>query len=159
MSRSERPRGLACMTLLLRRILLLLTSAIGLFVGAWAAFLPQEFYDSFPGLGLGPWVGVDGPFNEHLVRDVGALYLGLAAAGIVAAASTGVAASRAVAVAWIVFSVPHLAYHLQHGEGLDGGNMVAQAISLSSTIVLAVPLLLPDRARKGPRRDATGALP
>lgn len=135
------------MTILLRRALLIATSAIGAFVGTWAALLPAAFYESFPGIGLGPWVAADGPYNEHLVRDVGALYLGLAAAGVYAALSRGTGASRAVAVAWIVFSVPHLAYHLQHGEHLDGGDQLAQAVSLSSTIVLAVPLLLPERRR------------
>ena len=35
------------------------------------------FYDDFPGLGRS-WVAADGPYNEHLVRDVGALNLALA---------------------------------------------------------------------------------
>lgn len=56
------------MTILLRRALLIATSAIGAFVGTWAALLPAAFYESFPGIGLGPWVAVDGPYNEHLVR-------------------------------------------------------------------------------------------
>jgi len=132
----------------LRRIFLLVTSAIGAVVGVWAALLPTQFYDSFPGLGLGPWVGVDGPYNEHLIRDVGALYLALAAAGIYAACATGIQAGRAVGIAWIVFSVPHLAYHAQHIEGFDGLNLAVEIVSLSSTIVLALPLLLPARERR-----------
>ena len=136
-----------------RRILLLVTSAIGTVVGVWAALLPTEFYESFPGLGLGPWVAVDGPFNEHLIRDVGALYLALAAGGVYAACTSGTQAGRAVGIAWIVFSVPHLAYHLGHTAGLSGVDLVVEIVSLSSTIVLAVPLLLPARgATKGPRR-------
>ncbi len=47
-------------------------------VGAWAALAPRSFYDDFPGGGR-HWVAVDGPFNEHLVRDVGTLNLALAA--------------------------------------------------------------------------------
>ena len=47
------------MNLPLRRIFLVITSLIGTVVGIWAAFLPTEFYESFPGLGLGPWVAVD----------------------------------------------------------------------------------------------------
>ena len=140
------------MTHTIRRVLLWITSAIGLFVGAWAAFLPQSFYDSFPGVGLGPWVGVDGPFNEHLIRDVGALYLALAAAGIYAAFTSGVQASRAVGIAWLVFSVPHLAYHLHHLEGFSALDAVTQVITLSSTIVLAVPLILPNRRDRSLRR-------
>jgi len=136
------------MNITLRRVFLAITSMIGTGVGVWAASLPVEFYDSFPGLGLGPWVAVDGPYNEHLVRDVGALYLGLAVAGFYAAATGGVQAARVVAVAWIVFSIPHLAYHLGHLEGLDALNAGVEIVSLSSTIVLAVPLLLPDRRPK-----------
>ena len=133
------------MTTSVRRVLLVVTSLIGTAVGVWAAFLPREFYDSFPGVGLGPWVAVDGPYNEHLVRDVGALYLGFAIAGFYAAATRGVQASRAVGVAWIVFSIPHLLYHLGHLEGLDALNAAVEIVSLSSTIVLAAPLLLRDR--------------
>lgn len=135
------------MNLTLRRVFLVVTSLIGSAVGIWAAFLPVEFYESFPGLGLGPWVAVDGPYNEHLVRDVGALYLGLAVAGFYAATTIGVQASRAVGIAWIVFSLPHLAYHLGHLEGFDALNIAVEIVSLSSTIVLAMPLLLPARPR------------
>ncbi len=82
------------------------------------------------------------------MRDVGALYLGLAVAGFYAAATKGVRAARAVGIAWIVFSIPHLAYHLHHLEGLDALNVTVEIVSLSSTIVLAVPLLLPNRSAK-----------
>ena len=68
----------------MRRILLWILNAIGAFVGVWALVFPREFYDSFPGLGFGAWA-TDGPFNEHLIRDVGALYLALVAAGVFAA--------------------------------------------------------------------------
>ena len=44
---------------------------------------PQSFYDDFPGLGRA-WVSVDGPYNEHLVRDVGALNLALLVLFVVA---------------------------------------------------------------------------
>ncbi|WP_213816160.1 hypothetical protein [Glaciihabitans sp. dw_435] len=81
-----------------RRIYLWITSIIGAVVGVWAAFLPLEFYDAFPGLGLGPWVAIDGPYNEHLVRDVGALYLALAAAGIYAALAMSWPFARATAI-------------------------------------------------------------
>jgi hypothetical protein len=41
----------------IRRIILALTAALGVFVGAWAAFWPTSFYDSFPGLGR-IWVAI-----------------------------------------------------------------------------------------------------
>jgi len=142
------------MNTLPRRILLAVTSLIGAFVGVWAAAFPQSFYDSFPGLGFGPWVGVDGPYNEHLIRDVGALYLALAASGIYAIVTRTIQAGRAVGVAWLVFSVPHFAYHLHHLEGFAPLDLVGQVISLGSTIVLAIPLIVPTRnlARKPTRK-------
>lgn len=52
-------------------------------VGTWAYALPREFYDHFPVV-LGEWISLDGPYNEHLVRDHGAQYLALGAASVAA---------------------------------------------------------------------------
>ncbi len=128
-----------------RRAILLVTALIGLYVGGWAAVAPRSFYDSFPGLGS-VWVAVDGPYNEHLVRDVGTLYVALAAASIVAAASHRADAGRVVGVAWLVFSIPHLTYHVAHLDGFSVKDVVGQVVALGATVVLAVPLLLPARA-------------
>ena len=46
------------------------------FVGAWAPAAPSSFYADFPFPGR-HWVRLLGPYNEHLVRDVGGLYLAL----------------------------------------------------------------------------------
>jgi hypothetical protein len=59
----------------LRAGLLLLASA-PLVVGMWALLVPHSFYDDFPLPGR-DWVSTLGPYNEHLVRDVGALNLAL----------------------------------------------------------------------------------
>lgn len=136
------------MTLLARRILLGVTSILGAFVGIWAAFAPRGFYDSFPSFGLGPWIAVDGPYNEHLIRDVGGLYLALAAAGVYALLQAGAHAARAartVGIAWIVFSIPHLIYHANHLAGLSGLNLVAEIISVGITVPIGILLVVPDR--------------
>ena len=57
------------------RLLLWLLALGNLGVGIQAAFTPRSFYDDFP-LGRG-WVALDGPYNQHLVRDVGSLNLAL----------------------------------------------------------------------------------
>ncbi len=59
----------------LRATLLLLASA-PLVIGVWALLVPRSFYDDFPLPGR-DWVSALGPYNEHLVRDVGALNLAL----------------------------------------------------------------------------------
>src|SRR5882672_914750 len=53
-----------------------LLCAYSLFIGLTAAFLPHTFYDDFPF--LAHWVERLPPYNEHLVTDVGGLYLGFA---------------------------------------------------------------------------------
>lgn len=85
----------------------------GVMVGAWAQFFPQAFYDSFPGLGRS-WVSADGPFNEHLVRDVGGLYLALSAVTLIAVFAKTCETVLAAALGWLVSQIPHFTYHMTH---------------------------------------------
>ncbi len=87
--------------------------ATGLVVGAWALGWPRAFYDSFPGFGHA-WVSPDGPYNGHLVRDVGAAYLTFAALAGLALVRPGRVTPSAVGFATLVFNVAHLAYHATH---------------------------------------------
>ncbi|SDY40518.1 hypothetical protein [Herbiconiux ginsengi] len=124
-----------------RRILLAATAILGAYVGLWAAFLPESFYDAFPGLGL-TWISADGPFNEHLIRDVGGLYLGLTAASVAAVFTRTAAPGRVVGLGWAVFGAIHFDYHLLHLEGsaIDVvGNVVSLGISLALGVLLALP--------------------
>jgi hypothetical protein len=134
----------------IRRIILAVTAALGVFVGAWAAFWHTSFYDSFPGLGR-IWVAIDGPFNEHLVRDVGALYLALAGASMAAIFSTRPDAGRVVGVAWTVFGIPHLAYHLAHLESLAPIDVIGNVVSLGGSLALGIVLMLPESKRRTER--------
>lgn len=137
----------------LRRIVLVVTALTGLFVGAWAAALPQSFYDSFPGFGF-MWISIDGPFNEHLIRDVGSLYLAISAIAIYAVVARGLAATRATGIAWVVFGVPHLTYHLLHLDGLSIADVIGNIVGLGSSLLLGVALLviahLEERASRAP---------
>lgn len=98
-------------------------------IGVWALVAPQSFYDDFPGLGR-VWVSVDGPYNEHLVRDVGALNLAVAAlfvAAFVRLARDLVAIAGVVALMW---GVPHAVYHLFNTEVLDVVDAVVSLLGL-----------------------------
>ena len=128
-----------------RRIILWILNATAGIVGIWALVLPREFYESFPGLGFAAWAS-EGPFNEHFVRDVGAFYLALLGAGVVAALQRRADASVAVGVAWLVFSIPHLTYHLGHLDHLPLLDVIAQPIALAATLVLSIPLIVPPRS-------------
>jgi len=115
-------------------------AAIGLLVGLWAGLAPRSFYEDFPGLGR-VWVAVDGPFNEHLVRDVGWLNLALTVATVWAAVTLGRTLVVAVLVAWLVMSLPHLAYHLGHLDGLATSDRVGELASLALVPLVAAALL------------------
>ena len=110
-------------------------------VGVWAALGPTSFYDGFPGLGR-VWVAVDGPFNEHLVRDVGQLFLAMAVVTWVAVVFPVALLVRAVAAAWLVQGLPHLVYHASHTDLYDTLDGVLNLTSLVLLVVLAAVALL-----------------
>ena len=116
-------------------------TTIGLIIGSWALFAPRVFYDGFPAPGH-HWISVDGPYNEHLVRDVGAFYLALAIASLMVLSRRGVSEARIVGAAWIVFSVPHLLYHLHHLAMYTRVDQIGLIATLGGTLLLALPLWL-----------------
>ena len=106
--------------------------------GLQAAFAPRSFFDDFP-LGRS-WIAHEGDaYNEHLVRDVGALFLAL----IVVTVWTLVRdrPARPVAAAWLVQGTLHLAYHAGHLDGFDTVDKVGLVGSLVSIPVLALVAL------------------
>ena len=123
------------------RIALALLVAQGLIVGIWAAAWPRSFYDDFPGGGR-TWVSVDGPYNEHLVRDVGALNLALAVVTLVALIAFTRVVALAAALGWIVYQAPHLVYHLRHLDLYDTSDKVANVASLVLALVLPIVVLV-----------------
>ena len=123
-------------TIVQRAVLAYLTFA-GLLVGVWAALFPRSFYDDFPGLGR-IWVAVDGPFNEHLVRDVGQLSVALSLVSLVAVITMVPLLVRVSAAAWLLNAVPHLVYHLRHLDGYDTFDQVGEIVSLG--LLVALPL-------------------
>lgn len=130
---------------------LALTAAIAFFVGGWASFAPASFFDSFPGV-LGQWVATDGPYNEHLVRDVGATYLALGAASVAGLAWRSPAVTRVLGLAWTVFGALHLGYHATHLDHLAPDAAVGTVVSLTLSLGLGIVLLIP--ARDASRREA-----
>ena len=116
------------------RIALGYLALVSLEIGLWAQFAPRSFYDHFPGLGRA-WVSVDGPYNEHLVRDVGGLNLGLAAVLIIAIVTLSRPTIIAAAAASLLYGIPHLIYHIFNTDGLASGDV---AVSLGGLALFAV---------------------
>jgi hypothetical protein len=112
------------------------------YVGVWAAFFPHSFYRDFPGFGR-VWVAVDGPYNEHLVRDVGGLYLAMAVLGLGALVWRDARLQVLAGACWTVFSLSHFAYHLGHLGSLaqfdKAANVVTLGLTLGAALYLAVP--------------------
>ena len=140
-----------------RVLLVVLGGFFGLVPGLWAAFAPESFYRDFPAVRPG-WVAVDGPYNEHLIRDVGAMFLALAVIALVAAATGSAGQARLAGLAWLVFSVLHFGYHVTHLHvyaTLDQWlNVVAQVTSIA--VALAVVLIPPRRSGGGRPMVPTG---
>jgi hypothetical protein len=124
----------------LARIGLAYLGLAGVWVGAWAQLAPRSFYDSFPGGGR-HWVSVDGPFNEHLVRDFGGLNLALALVMLVGAVTLLPTLVRTAAAASLVFNVPHLLYHVAHRDVYTSSDQVANLGALFVTVAVAAGIL------------------
>ena len=136
------------------RVVLALLAFSSAVVGLWATLAPRSFYDEFPGGGR-TWVSADGPYNEHLVRDVGELNLALTVVTVFALVVLTRTLVLAAALAWLVYSVPHLVYHLRHLAPFDGDDVVSIPVSLSLAVVGGVLLLLPPRERERDRDRQT----
>jgi hypothetical protein len=122
------------------RLLLAWFALFGLVVGGWQLLAPASFYAEFPGLGH-QWVSPDGPYNEHLLRDVGQGNLALGLVALVALLSGGVWLARATGLAAVVANVPHQLYHQAHVGVLPGStDRVLQSLALGVVSLAAILL-------------------
>ena len=109
-------------------------------VGIWATVSPRGFYDDFPGGGH-HWVSAVGAYDEHLVRDVGALYLGSLVLLAFAFAWLDRRLVQAALVSYAVAAVPHLVYHATALDNFSTGDAVAEIGGLALNVVLPLGLL------------------
>ena len=123
------------------RVLLVIVGAGNALVGLWASLAPHSFYDSFPGSGR-HWVSVDGPFNEHLVRDVGTLNLALAAIAVAALLRPLHYLVLVFAGAELLYTAPHFLYHAAHLEGYEGVDQIGLMVTLGVSVLAPILLLL-----------------
>ena len=122
-------------------------------IGLWALLRPSSFYDDFPA-GTDGWVNPLGPFDEHLVTDVGALFVALGFLLCFAAVSLRRGTVIAAAIAWLIFSVPHFLWHVLNLEPYATADAVGQTATLVWTVVGGVLVLYLVRA---PAAGASGA--
>src|SRR6476661_8093715 len=110
------------------------------FVGVWATASPRGFYDDFPGAGH-HWVSAVGAYDEHLVRDVGALYLGFLVLLAFAFVWLDRRLVQATLVSYAVAALPHLAYHATALDNFSTGDAIAEMAGLALGVVLPLWLL------------------
>ena len=112
----------------------------GLVAGGWQQFAPESFYADFPGLGH-HWVSPDGPYNEHLLRDVGQGNLAFGTVALVALLTGGIWLARATGLAAVVAGVPHQIYHQHNVHVLPTTtDEVLQTVTLSAVTASAIAL-------------------
>lgn len=127
------------------RILLILLGLYTLVQGLWPLLDPMGFYQDFPGFRHG-WVSMDGPYNEHFIIDFGGLSLALGAMLVGAAVMGTTAVARLVAIAALLFAVPHLVYHAGHVGHYPPLDQVLIIGGLAVTVLLPlVVLVVPGR--------------
>lgn len=123
-------------------------------VGPWAEIAPRSFYESFP-LGGHGWLTVLGPYNEHLTRDVGGLYLALLVMSAWAAFRPRAESFVMVGAGWLAFGGPHLIFHMFHLDGYTTADKIGNIAGLGGAVAGAATLLVP-AARS---RQAGGTVP
>jgi alkylhydroperoxidase family enzyme len=125
-------------------------------IGVWALFAPRSFYDDFPA-GTDGWVNVLGPFDEHLVTDVGSLFVALGVLLAMAAVSLRRRFVIGAAVAWLIFAIPHFTYHAFNLGPYETSDAVANLITLLWTVGGGVAILF--LARATPKARASASAP
>src|SRR5262249_55203797 len=105
--------------------------------GAWMYLAPRSFYDRVP------TVSASGPYSQHLMSDVGGLNLAMAVVLGCAAVWLERRLGRVALAAYVVYSVPHLLFHLTHLTGLRAGALAFLAPGLPLRPAMSLALLLP----------------
>jgi len=118
------------------RIGLAALASIQLITGVWMQFSPVSFYQDFPTVDLTP------PFSEHLMRDFGGVTLGLAV--VIGAAAIWMERRLVLValVAYLVYSGPHLVFHLGHLHDASPLDVSFIVLTLGGSVLLPLGVLL-----------------
>jgi hypothetical protein len=133
------------MTIRTKQALAAVLALSAAYVGVWAAAFPLSFYQSFPLPGRG-WVSMLGPYNEHLTRDVGGLYLALFVMSVWSVLRPSEQIFRIAGWSWLVFNLEHLAFHLSHLGMFGTADKIGNVVALGGSAVLSALLVFPVRA-------------
>lgn len=126
------------------RAALIALAAVQAVNGLYALLAPRSFYEDFP-FGRG-WVAALPEYSEHLVRDVGGLFLATA----ILLGVAGVVLERRLvtvaAAAFLAFSVPHTVFHAFNLEPYAAGDVIANLVALAATVLVPIWILVAVRS-------------
>ena len=105
-------------------------------IGLPASFAPETFYTDYPFFTA--LVKLLPPYNEHLITDIGGLYLGFGVMFLWATFQPARQLIIPLCTAWIVAQALHFAFHISHLTGFTTTDAVAQQIGLAVYLVLAI---------------------
>jgi len=120
-------------------------------VAIWALAAPHSFYADFPGAGH-EWVAPLGPYDEHLVRDVGAFELALLGLAAFSFVTLDRRLVQGTLGAYLVSGTPHFVYHATATEPLSTADNVLSLAGLA--LGFAVPIVLLPLTRTRPTEVA-----
>jgi hypothetical protein len=115
-------------------------------IGLPAAFAPETFYDDYPF--FASWVDLLPPYNQHLVTDVGGLYLGFAVVLGWAAWTLSRELVRAACAGWALMSLLHFVFHATHLDRFSTADAVAELVGLAAVLALPAVALWAIRPRR-----------
>ena len=120
---------------------LLLVAATTLGASLWALPFPRSFYDDFPVPGWS-WISTLGPYNEHLVRDYGAMNLAMGVLLVSAAISLEKRLSQVALLTYLAFATPHFIFHAAQTHHFSLLHNALQLGSLGLLVLLSVAMML-----------------
>ena len=118
------------------RICLALLGISALSIGLPASFAPETFYTDYPFFTA--LVQLLPPYNEHLITDIGGLYLGFGVMFIWAMFQPSRQLIVPVCTGWIVAQVLHFAFHISHLTGFTTPEALGQQIGLAFYLLVAI---------------------
>jgi hypothetical protein len=111
-------------------------AAIELALGVVATLAPRSFYDHVP------WVSLNPPYSEHLMRDLGAMNLALALVTVVATKTMNPLMIRTSLAAYLAFAIPHLIFHATHHQQYPVAAAITETAGATGAALLPLALLL-----------------
>ena len=140
------------------RVGVVLLAVVNLWWGLWAVVTPESFFWTFPGFGH-HWTAAYPPYNEHLVSDLGAIFLTLAVLLGIAGILDDRRVTLTVLAGVTVFNALHFFFHVTHHGMLTGVDLWGSLIVLGTGVVgpaVLIALLVPG-AGGGGRPSPPGA--